>query len=40
MGSQDSLVVVANDLFCIVRAAVTDPDCVFVEDFAKLMVFR
>lgn len=31
---------VVNDLFCIVHAAVTDLDCVSVEDFAKLMVFR
>ena len=40
VGSQDSFVVVVNDLFCIVHAAVADLDCVSVEDFKKLMVFR
>ena len=40
MGSQDSVVVVVNDVFCIVHAAVTNLDCVSIEDFAKLMVFR
>ncbi|PFX17064.1 hypothetical protein AWC38_SpisGene18638 [Stylophora pistillata] len=40
VGSQDSFVIFVNDLFCIVHAAVTDLDCVSVEDFSKLMVFR
>ena len=40
VGSEDSFVVVVNDLFYIVHAAVTDLYCVSVEDFAKLMVFR
>ena len=42
VGSQDSFVVVVNDLFCIVHAAVTDIDldCVSIEDYAKLMVLR
>ena len=34
MGSQDSFVVVVDDLFCIVHAAVTDLDGVSVKDFS------
>ena len=34
MGSQDSFVVVVDDLFCVVHAAVTDLDGVSVKDFA------
>ena len=31
---------VIDDLFCVVHAAVTDLDCVSVEYFAELVVFR
>ena len=34
MGSQDSFVVVVDDLFCVVYAAVTDLDGVSVKDFS------
>ena len=33
MGSQDSFVVVVDDLFCVVHAAETDLDGVSVKDF-------
>ena len=37
---QYSLVMVVDDLFGIVHAAVTDLDGVAVEDFPKFVVFR
>lgn len=39
MGGEDSFVVVVDDLFCIVHAAVTNFDCVSVENSAELMIF-
>ncbi|PFX18571.1 Serine/threonine-protein kinase Nek1 [Stylophora pistillata] len=39
MGGEDSFVVVVDDLFCIVHAAVTNFDCVSVKNSAELMIF-
>ena len=33
-------VVVVDDLFSVIHAAVTDLDCVTINDFSKFVVFR
>ena len=33
-------VVVVDDLFSVIHAAVTDLDCVTIKDFSKFVVFR